>query len=86
MKKIIDFFIPDDNKIDIYSIGYALTGIFIILKLCHVINWSWLWVLSPLFIGYIIFIGILMIAGIIIFGVILVAPFCISREIVKKLK
>lgn len=23
---------------------------FIILKLCHVIEWSWLWVLSPLWI------------------------------------
>lgn len=24
-----------------------LTVVFIILKLCHVISWSWLWVLSP---------------------------------------
>ena len=23
---------------------------FIVLKLCHVIEWSWLWVLSPLWI------------------------------------
>ena len=29
---------------------------FIILKLCHVINWSWLWVLSPLWISIIFWI------------------------------
>lgn len=28
----------------------ALTLIFITLKLCKVINWSWWWVLSPLLI------------------------------------
>lgn len=27
-----------------------LTVAFIVLKLCHVIEWSWLWVLSPLWI------------------------------------
>ncbi|MBO5080363.1 MAG: hypothetical protein J6B82_05725 [Bacteroidaceae bacterium] len=25
----------------------VLTTIFIVLKLCHVIDWSWWWVLSP---------------------------------------
>lgn len=28
-----------------------LTIAFIVLKLTHVINWSWVWVLSPLWIG-----------------------------------
>jgi hypothetical protein len=28
-----------------------LTIVFITLKLCHVINWSWLWVLSPIWIN-----------------------------------
>lgn len=28
-----------------------LTLVFIVLKLCKVIDWSWLWVLSPLLIG-----------------------------------
>ena len=28
-----------------------LTLAFIVLKLCGVISWSWLWVLSPLWIG-----------------------------------
>ena len=28
-----------------------LTIVFITLKLTHVIDWSWIWVLSPLWIG-----------------------------------
>jgi phosphoglycerol transferase MdoB-like AlkP superfamily enzyme len=31
--------------------GGLLTVAFIVLKLCHVIDWSWWWVLSPLWIG-----------------------------------
>lgn len=37
----------------------CLLIVFIILKLCNVINWSWLWVLSPIWIPIIIFIIIL---------------------------
>ena len=35
------------------SINFAgLLGIvFIVLKLCHVIEWSWLWVFSPIWIS-----------------------------------
>ena len=35
------------------QIGFcgALTILFIALKLCGTITWSWLWVLSPLWIG-----------------------------------
>lgn len=43
-----------------------LTILFIALKLCGVINWSWLWVLSPIWIVAIlitIFILIYMIFG-----------------------
>lgn len=36
------------------SSGIGFTGLlavaFIVLKLCNVINWSWLWVLSPIWI------------------------------------
>ena len=34
------------------GIGFAglLTIVFITLKLCHVIDWSWWWVLAPLWI------------------------------------
>lgn len=28
----------------------TLTIVFIVLKLCKIINWSWIWVLSPMWI------------------------------------
>lgn len=36
------------------GIGFVglLTITFIVLKLAHVIDWSWWWVLSPLWIGF----------------------------------
>ena len=36
------------------SFSSILTIAFIVLKLCHVIEWSWWWVLSPIWIGAII--------------------------------
>ena len=36
------------------GLGTLLTILFIALKLCGVIAWSWLWVLSPLWIGFIV--------------------------------
>lgn len=44
--------------------GTLLQIAFIVLKLCGVINWTWVWVLSPMWIGAIfsvvaIFLGIL---------------------------
>ena len=35
------------------GVGFTglLTVVFIVLKLCHVINWSWWWVLSPMWIS-----------------------------------
>ena len=38
------------------GIGFVglLTIAFIVLKLCKIIHWSWVWVLSPLWIGAII--------------------------------
>ena len=40
------------------GIGFCglLAIVFIVLKLCHVIEWSWIWVLSPLWIGFVLFI------------------------------
>lgn len=36
------------------GIGFCglLTIAFIVLKLCNVITWSWVWVLSPLWISF----------------------------------
>lgn len=46
------------------SIGFTglLTIVFITLKLTHYIDWSWWWVLSPLWIGIAIFMVIILIA------------------------
>lgn len=41
-----------------------LTIAFIVLKLLNVINWSWIWVLSPLWIGPCLVILILFLLGI----------------------
>lgn len=42
------------------SSGLGFTGFlqvaFIVLKLCKVIKWSWLWVLSPAWVGFILFV------------------------------
>jgi glucan phosphoethanolaminetransferase (alkaline phosphatase superfamily) len=45
------------------GIGFCglLTIVFIVLKLCKVIEWSWIWVLSPLWIPILIVILVLII-------------------------
>lgn len=54
------------------GIGFPglLTVAFIVLKLCGVINWAWLWVLSPLWIsfGLALFIFIIIAIGWLIAG------------------
>lgn len=48
--------------------GGLLTIAFIVLKLCGVITWKWIWVLSPLWISAAL--GIIMIlVGLIILGI-----------------
>lgn len=53
------------------SIGITFGGllqiIFIALKLCHVIGWSWVWVFAPTWIGFLIL--FLVIIGIIIYDI-----------------
>ena len=46
------------------SLGFAevLTVVFVVLKLCNVIKWSWLWVLSPTWIPIALYLLILGIA------------------------
>ena len=46
-----------------------LTVAFIILKLCNVINWSWLWVISPLWISSALFLITFIVAFIILYKV-----------------
>lgn len=50
------------NKLRNESNGGALSILliaFVILKLCHVIDWSWWWVLSPIWIPFILLIVII---------------------------
>jgi putative effector of murein hydrolase LrgA (UPF0299 family) len=44
----------DDTKQINLNIGSVIQIVFIILKLTNLIHWSWLWVLSPLWISAII--------------------------------
>ena len=48
------------------GIGFVglLTIVFITLKLCGVITWSWWWVLAPLWIGFLIVFFVLLGVGI----------------------
>jgi len=47
------------------GIGGLLTVLFVGLKLTHYIDWSWWWVLSPIWIGLAAIVGILFLAFII---------------------
>lgn len=57
----------DDRKVSGGGIGFAglLTIVFIVLKLLNKIQWSWVWVLSPIWIGLLL--------GILVFCVVLFA-------------
>ena len=52
------------NENNTRGIGFCglLTIAFIVLKLCKVITWSWVWVLSPLWISFAIIVLIILIA------------------------
>jgi membrane protein YdbS with pleckstrin-like domain len=67
----------NNNSSNATSGGIGFTGlltlVFIVLKLCNVINWSWWWVLSPLWISLAVGIAILLI-------VIVVAIICTAIE------
>lgn len=58
--------------------GFLLTFIFVILKVTHFINWSWIWVFSPLLISIII--------TAIAFSIIFLICYLINKSIQKKRK
>lgn len=56
----------DTIKINIGGLFSTLLAVaFIILKLCNVIDWSWVWVLAPLWIPVAFALCIIIIVGII---------------------
>ena len=54
-----------DNSSSGSGIGFCglLTLLFIGLKLTHYIDWSWVWVLSPLWIGFALALIIILLAA-----------------------
>jgi|SaaInlV_200m_DNA_2_1039689.scaffolds.fasta_scaffold25932_3 hypothetical protein len=56
------------NETNIQEIGFAglLTIVFITLKLTGVIEWGWVWVLSPLWISWAFVLGIALMTLIVI--------------------
>ena len=46
------------------GLDVLLTIVFIVLKLCGVITWSWVWVLSPIWIAWSIVILVVLISAI----------------------
>lgn len=55
-----------EKKTEVVNKGIGFPGLltiaFIVLKLCHVIEWSWIWVLSPLWITFALVIVLVVIA------------------------
>jgi hypothetical protein len=47
------------------SLSSVLTVVFVVLKLTDNIDWSWWWVLSPLWIGFVLVFVIVVIAGLV---------------------
>ena len=61
------------NKSNSFGFVGVLTIVFIVLKLCKVISWSWLWVLSPIWIT-------------VLFWVIVATVYCVYYDYTKKKK
>ena len=61
----------DSNNVSVKGIGFTglLQVAFIVLKLTGVINWSWFWVFSPVWIT--LSISVIAIIGIFIFAIII---------------
>ena len=55
------------------GIGFSglLTIVFIVLKLCGVINWSWIWVLAPMWVSVALCVAIILIVAIFSFIIII---------------
>lgn len=63
---------------------YLLTIAFVVLKLCKVIDWSWWWVLSPLWIVYSLIIVASIIIGLVLRSKAKRERFHESRELRKR--
>jgi len=57
-----------------------LTILFIIFKMTGVINWSWIWVLSPLWVGAVVFFAF------IFFMIVFPFVFAIIIDLIKRIR
>ena len=48
-----------------FSLPVSLFVVFLVLKLTHLIYWSWIWVFAPLWIGFIVFVLTILIIAIV---------------------
>jgi len=58
----------DNQKTNVtvsFNFSFMLGLAFIVLKLCHVIEWAWIWVLAPIWIPFALLTLLLLIIGII---------------------
>lgn len=58
----------DNQKTNVtvsFNFSCMLGLAFIVLKLCHVIEWAWIWVLAPIWIPFALLTLLLLIIGII---------------------
>lgn len=55
-----------------FSLAIPLTIVFTFLKIFNVISWSWLWVLSPLWISFALTAAIISIILIVLFGFLII--------------
>lgn len=54
----------------VWPLASILTIVFVVLKLTDVIGWSWIWVLSPLWISFALFVVLtLLVVGVAALGV-----------------
>lgn len=58
----------DNQKTNVtvsFNFSFMLGLAFIVLKLCHVIEWAWIWVLAPIWIPFALLTLLLLVIGII---------------------
>lgn len=56
---------PNKTTVKTISFSGLLTIAFIVLKLCGVIAWGWLWVLAPLWIAFLLKLVVVLLAVVI---------------------
>jgi len=74
-----------EQQYNVNGIGFCgiLTIVFIVLKLVGTISWSWWWILSPIWIPWMIVLAILLVVGI-VYGILSIAEVIIKRNVIKK--